>query len=67
VPRLASPRTAPAYRRRLAHRCWRPPKQIQELAGHRSITTTMDFYGHLFEGLQGELADRLGERSRVLV
>ena len=37
------------------------PKEIQELCGHSSITTTLNVYGHLFESLQDRLADRLGE------
>jgi integrase len=39
----------------------RDPKQIQELCGHRSITTTLNTYGHLFERLQDRLAERLAE------
>jgi integrase len=31
------------------------PKQIMERLGHASITTTMDRYGHLFEGHDAEL------------
>jgi integrase len=37
------------------------PKEIQELCGHASITTTLNVYGHLFEGLQDRLAERLAE------
>jgi len=37
------------------------PKEIQELCGHASITTTLNVYGHLFESLQDRLAERLGE------
>jgi integrase len=37
------------------------PKQIQELCGHASITTTLNTYGHLFESLQEGLAERLGQ------
>jgi integrase len=36
------------------------PKQIQALCGHASIMTTLNVYGHLLEGLQESLADRLG-------
>lgn len=36
-------------------------KEIQELCGHASIMTTFNVYGHLLEGLQERLADRLGE------
>jgi integrase len=37
------------------------PKEIQELCGHLSITTTLNTYGHLFESLQDRLAERLSE------
>lgn len=37
------------------------PKQIQELCRHRSITTTLNEYGGLFESLHEGLADRLEE------
>ena len=35
------------------------PKVIQERLGHASIKTTLDTYGHLFEGLDEAAADRL--------
>ena len=35
------------------------PKVIQSRLGHASITTTLDTYGHLFEGLDEDAADRL--------
>ena len=35
------------------------PKVIQERLGHASITTTMNRYGHLFEGHDTELIDGL--------
>ena len=35
------------------------PKQIQELCRHRSITTTLNEYGGLFESLHEGLADSL--------
>lgn len=35
------------------------PKEIQELCRHRSITTTLNTYGHLFPQLHERLADRL--------
>lgn len=35
------------------------PKIIQERLGHASITTTMNRYGHLFEGLDATLIDGL--------
>ncbi len=34
-------------------------KQIQERLGHASIRTTLDRYGHLFEGHDSELLERL--------
>jgi integrase len=36
-------------------------KEIQELCGHSSITTTFNVYGHLLPNLSERLADRLGE------
>jgi integrase len=41
------------------------PKEIQELCGHASIGTTLNVYGHLFEGLQDRLAERLGDTFRA--
>ena len=35
------------------------PKTIQGRLGHASISTTLDTYGHLFEGLDEAAADRL--------
>jgi integrase len=35
------------------------PKQIQSRLGHTSIQMTLDIYGHLFPGLDEELAERL--------
>lgn len=35
------------------------PKIIQERLGHASITTTMNRYGHLFDGLDAQLIDGL--------
>jgi integrase len=35
------------------------PKAIQARLGHASITTTLNVYGHLFPGLDEELAERL--------
>jgi integrase len=37
------------------------PKIIQERLGHSSITTTMNRYGHLFDGLDATLIDGLDE------
>ncbi len=37
------------------------PKVIQERLGHASIKTTLDTYGHLFDGLDEAAADRLDE------
>jgi integrase len=34
------------------------PKVIQEMLGHSSIVVTMDRYGHLFETLQDDLAEK---------
>jgi hypothetical protein len=35
------------------------PKVIQERLGHASIETTLDTYGHLFDGLDEAAAERL--------
>ena len=35
------------------------PKAIQSHLGHRSITTTLDRYGHLFEDEHDKLAERI--------
>jgi len=37
------------------------PKVIQARLGHASITTTLNTYGHLFEGLDAAAADRLDD------
>lgn len=41
------------------------PKVIQERLGHASIKTTLDTYGHLFDGLDEAAADRLDEVWRA--
>ncbi len=45
-----------------------PPKMLQEILGHASITTTLDLYGHLYPGDMDRYADRLdsaaGEASK---
>jgi len=40
------------------------PKEIQELLRHRSITTTLNTYGHLFPALHERLAERLDATIR---
>jgi integrase len=35
-----------------------PPKMLQEIMGHASITTTLDLYGHLYPGDVDRHADR---------
>jgi integrase len=35
------------------------PKAIQSHLGHRSITTTLDRYGHLFDDVHERLAERV--------
>jgi integrase len=40
------------------------PKAVQELAGHASITMTLDRYGHLFDTLQDAGVERLDEMAR---
>lgn len=41
------------------------PKVIQSRLGHASIKTTLDTYGHLFDGLDEAAADRLDETWRA--
>ena len=41
------------------------PKVIQERLGHASIKTTLDTYGHLFDGLDEAAADRLDATWRA--
>jgi integrase len=36
-----------------------PPKMLQEIMGHASITTTLDLYGHLYPGDMDRYVDRL--------
>jgi len=38
---------------------------IQERLGHASIKTTLDTYGHLFDGMDEAAAERLDETWRV--
>jgi integrase len=37
-----------------------PPKMLQEIMGHASITTTLDLYGHLYPGEMDRCSDRRG-------
>ena len=41
------------------------PKVIHERLGHASIKTTLDTYGHLFDGMDEVAAERLDEAWRV--
>jgi integrase len=41
-----------------------PPKKVQTLLGHASITMTFDLYGHLFPSEKDDLARmEAGERA----
>jgi len=40
-----------------------PPKMLQEILGHTSITTTLDLYGHLYPGDMDKYADRLDDAA----
>lgn len=42
------------------------PKVIQELAGHRSIVTTMNEYGHLFEGAKRTAIESMSQALEVV-
>ncbi len=41
------------------------PKALQERMGHSSVTVTLDRYGHLYEGLDGQIADALDDVLRT--
>jgi integrase len=43
-----------------------PPKMLQEIMGHASITTTLDLYGHLYPGEMDRYADRLNEAAGMM-
>jgi integrase len=62
-----SPLRPPPQPRVAADQSWAHPKAISERMGHTEIGVTMNVYGHLFEGAQGQLTkdlDDLLERSR---
>ena len=40
-----------------------PPKMVQEILGHASITTTLDLYGHLYPGEMDRYAGLLGDAA----
>ena len=40
------------------------PKALQERMGHSSVTVTLDRYGHLYEGLDGQIAEGLDDVLR---
>jgi hypothetical protein len=40
-----------------------PPKMLQEIMGHASITTTLDLHGHLYPGEMDRYTDRLEEAA----
>ena len=40
-----------------------PPKMLQEIMGHASITTTLDLYGHLYPGEMDRYAGLLGDAA----
>jgi integrase len=42
-----------------------PPKMLQEIMGHASITTTLDLYGHLYPGDMDRYADRLNDAAGI--
>jgi integrase len=43
-----------------------PPKRVQYLMGHSSITMTFDVYGHLFEDANDDAADAIEHSSRLV-
>jgi integrase len=42
-----------------------PPKMLQEIMGHASITTTLDLYGHLYPGDMDRYADCLDSAAGI--
>jgi integrase len=42
-----------------------PPKMLQAIMGHASITTTLDLYGHLYPGDMDRYADRLDSAADI--
>ena len=42
-----------------------PPKMLQAIMGHASITTTLDLYGHLYPGDMDRYSDRLGDAAEA--
>ena len=42
-----------------------PPKMLQEILGHASITTTLDLYGHLYPGEMDRYAARLDDAAGI--
>jgi integrase len=40
-----------------------PPKMLQAILGHASITTTLDLYGHLYPGDMDKYADHLDDAA----
>jgi integrase len=43
-----------------------PPKMLQEIMGHASITTTLDLNGHLYPGDMDRYADRLDSAAEIV-
>jgi hypothetical protein len=42
-----------------------PPKMLQDILGHASITTTLDLYGHLYPGEMDRYAGLLGTAAEA--
>ena len=40
-----------------------PPKMLQEILGHASITTTLDLHGNLYPGDMDRYAERLDDAA----
>jgi integrase len=41
------------------------PKTLQQRMGHSSVTVTLDRYGHLYDGLDAQVADSLDDVLRT--
>ena len=44
-----------------------PPKMLQEIMGHASITTTLDLYGHLYPGEMDRSSTGSTRRPRTMM
>ncbi len=50
---------SPTYLRHVATKQQRPPKYVQELLGHASISQTLDTYSHVLKGMDSGIGDAM--------